>query len=327
MPDRELIEEHSFERIPVDRDLYLMDEKWMPAYKEALITLFRGGEYDNIGYISYAAARAVNLAAVELSWYPNIYDRFHEVRVILPRSEFVACTECWQYDEKPRIFVRSNWLTRLHLQAYSVFALIDVIDIKKGLANGKVTRPKLIALREKIDEISARNTDVAFISFADSLLLKSNWFVGQWDSNTSYTYDPEAVIKLLPEINAAYYDILGLSVYTIITQGSNEYCYDGLLHISAAQNHVSLNSLGFPFAQLWAIEGATRKAIRDGEHAPAEIYMDEDFFRSLRFDHNVDKGSRSKYEYPAPMSCRSSHYFLDSRQKLLDSLRPPEELE
>ena len=110
MFDHDLIEKHPFERVPLDRDLYLMDEKWMPAYEEVLITLFRSGEHGHVGYVSAAAARETTPEAIELSWYPNIFDRFHEVRVILPRSQFVACAECWQYDEKPRIFVRSEWL-------------------------------------------------------------------------------------------------------------------------------------------------------------------------------------------------------------------------
>ncbi|MDQ6702275.1 MAG: hypothetical protein M3Z96_03770 [Pseudomonadota bacterium] len=94
MFDHDLIEKHAFESVPLGRDLYLMDEKWMQAYEKALLALVRGGEYDPVGYISYAAARAINAEAIELSWYPNIHDRFHEVRVILPRSQFVTCTEC-----------------------------------------------------------------------------------------------------------------------------------------------------------------------------------------------------------------------------------------
>ncbi len=221
MFDHDLIEKHSFENIPLDRDLYLMDEKWMLEYEGSLLTLFNGGERDEVGYISFAAAREIRPEAIELSWYPNVFDRFHEVRVILPRSQFVVCTECWQWDEKPRIFVRSGWLTNLHLRVYSAFMLIDAIGVKAALSNGTLTRPKLVALRDKIDEISARYPDVAFVSFADSLLLKSNWVVGHRGSEITYTYEPETIVRLLPEINAAYRDILGMDIYTVITQGSS----------------------------------------------------------------------------------------------------------
>jgi hypothetical protein len=328
MFDHDLIEKHSFDSIPLDRELYLMDEKWMPAYDKALITLLGGGEYDNIykiGYVSYAVPREIRTETVELSWYPNIYDRFHEVRVILPRAKFVACIECSQDGGDPRIFVRSDWLTNLHLRAYSVFVFIDAIGMKAALKNGTLTRPRLVALRDKIDEISARYPAVSFISFADSLLLKSNWFVGQWNSEISYTYEPETIIRLLPEINSAYLDVLGMATYAVITQGSNEYYDDGLLHISTARNHVSLNSLGLPFAQLLAIDCATRKGIHDGVHARAEVYMDEILFRSLLLEHNFSKGSPPKHAYTEPMTTGPSYYRLESRQTLLDNLRSFEE--
>lgn len=322
MFDHDLIEKHAFENIPLDRDIYLMDEKWMQAYEKALLTFLDGSDYDHVGYISYAAARAISAEAIELSWYPNVVDRFHEVRVTLPRSQFVTCTECCQFDEKPRIFVRGDWLTNLYMRTYSVFALIDAIGVKNALANGTLTRPKLIVLRDKIDEIATRYPTLAFISFADSLLVKSNWSVGQWDSDVRYTYEPEAIIRLLPELNTAYHDILEMNIYAVIAQGNNEYYDDGLLHISTAQNHVSLNSLGLPFAQIMAIECAARKAIHEKIHTHAEVYMDENFFRSLRLDYNFKKNSLPKHAYAAPMTSGPSYYFLESRQTLLDNLQP-----
>ncbi len=116
-----------------------------------------------------------------------------------------------------------------------------------------------------------------------------------------------------------------MAIYAVITQGSNEYYDDGLLHISAARNHVSLNSLGLPFAQLMAIDSAARKAIRKEVHARAEVYMDENFFRSLLLDYNSRKSKRPKYFYDAPMASGPSYYLLESCQTLLDNLRPPEE--
>jgi hypothetical protein len=98
-----------------------------------------------------------------------------------------------------------------------------------------------------------------------------------------------------------------------------------LLHESATRNHISLNSLGLPFAQLLAIESAARKAIRDGTHAPADIYMDENFFRSLRLAHGFDKRHRVKHAYVAPMAKGEGFYFLERIQTLLDGLQPPEE--
>jgi len=103
---------------------------------------------------------------------------------------------------------------------------------------------------------------VSFISFADSLLLKSNWTVGHYESTVKYTYSPEVFFGLFDELRVLYREELGLEIYAVLTQGSNEYYDDDVTHISASGNHISLNSLGLPFAQLLAIDDAARTAIR-----------------------------------------------------------------
>lgn len=56
-----------FEEVPLNRDIYLMGEKWMRRYESALLALLNGKNYKNVGYISYAAARAVGAKSLELS--------------------------------------------------------------------------------------------------------------------------------------------------------------------------------------------------------------------------------------------------------------------
>jgi hypothetical protein len=182
MFEHPLIQIYAFENIPLDTDLFLMEERWMAEFAAALMRSVNGSDETaySIGYYSDVAARAIHADSVELSWYPNTYTRFHQVRITLPRSEFVTCMGSWQFDYKPVIFVRGDWPTNLHLRSHSVFALIDAIDVKKALAGGKLTRAKLIELRNRIDEIAAANPEVAFVSFADSLLLKSNYTIGTY---------------------------------------------------------------------------------------------------------------------------------------------------
>ena len=326
MFDHPLIQVHAFEDIPLNQDLSLMDEKWMVEFEAALLKSVAGGGETaySVGYYSYAAARAIGPDSMELSWYPNIHDRFHQVRITLPRSAFITCVESWQYDYKPLIFVRGSWLTNLHLRSHSVFALIDAINIKKALASGTLTRSKLIGLRDRIDEIAAGNQEVAFMSFADSLLLKSNYSVGQYDSNIKYTYEPEKILRLLPDIRAAYKSMLALEIYAVATQGSNEYYDDGLLHISKTHNHISFNSLGLPFAQIRAIEDCARAAIKSGIHPVADAYLDEAFYHSLRFKFTFakKKNEEPKFRYAAPMATGPSYYFPVSFQLLADNLEP-----
>ncbi|MEI2678600.1 MAG: hypothetical protein V9G29_12515 [Burkholderiaceae bacterium] len=297
-----------------------MDESWITDWELAYLDFFEGKPFRNVGYISYAAVRQASADALEISWYPNIMDRFHEVSVLLPRSAFVACIDVYDYDEKPHIFVKSEWLTGLHLRPYSAFALIDAIGVKNALRGGTLSGSRLINLRDRIDRLADTTPGVAFVSFADSLLLKANWFVGQYDSEINYSYEPETLIRLLPQVAAIYQDVLDMSVYATITQGVNEYDDKSLIHRSAAGGHVSLNSLGLPFAQLLAIDEAVRGAIRMKEHAPYELYVDEMFFHSLRFKYGFDKHAQPSAPYIAPMSSSPSKYYCTTAQVLLENL-------
>lgn len=260
MFEHELYDVYSFEGIPLDRDSYLMDEIYLEEYEKSLLDLFDGKEYEHVGYISYVAVRKVHDRSLELSWYPNIHTRFHAVAISLPRDQFVTCVGCWQYDEKPHIFVKSSWLKSLHLRQYSVFGFIDAIGVVEALKNNKLSRENLLALREAIDGLAKSYPKVSFISFADSTLLKSNWSVGHFKSEVNYTYEPKIFLRIAEEFQFIYKKTLGLNAYAILTQGSNEFYEDSLLHISESKNHVCLNCLGIPFAQLMSIEDAAKKS-------------------------------------------------------------------
>jgi hypothetical protein len=324
--DHSDIQAYTFDDVPLDRDIYLMDEKWLPEY-DAMLTGFLRGERESevIGYISYAAARRIGEHAIELSWYPNVHTRFHEMRVLLPRDQFVCCVGSWQWDEDPRIFVTGTWLSNLHLRSHSVFALIDAIGVKRVLESGKLTRDRLISLRDAIDELAARRTDISFISLADNLLLKSNWSVGQFDSEVKYTYEPESMIRVIDELRGVYRSVLALDLYAVLTQGVNAFYDDALLHVSGSGNHISLNSLGLPFAQLLAIEGAARAAIRSNEHLRAELYMDEDFFRSLNFKHGFKRDECLSACYRGPMMAEDASYYMSSCAEILSNIETPKE--
>jgi hypothetical protein len=110
--------------------------------------------------------------------------------------------------------------------------------------------------------LAVNNPGVCFVTFADSLLLKSNWSVGTFDSDVEYTYEPEALVNLFPQMSKIYDEVLGLKIYAVITQGVNEYYDESLIYVSPSANHVCLNSIGLPFAQLLAIDDAVRIALR-----------------------------------------------------------------
>jgi len=317
--EHEHFDNYEFEDIPLNCDLYVMDEVFIEEYENSLLTLFDGGEHENIGCVSYVGARKVNENSVELSWYPNIFDRFHEVAISLPKEQFIACVGSCICEEKPRIFVKSSWIENIHIRSYSVFGLIDAIGVKDALKNGTISREKLVLLRGRIDALSEQYPEISFISFADSLLIKSNWFVGY--NKSSVTYEPEIFIRLVEKIQSIYEDVLNLSIYAVLTQGSNEYYDDSLLHISDSKNHISLNSLGIPFAQLMSIGDAVRSAIRQKLHGRAELYMDKHYYYSLRFKSGFDKNAVGKNTYKERMMDTLNTYYFASREHISGNLR------
>ena len=151
--------------------------------------------------------------------------------------------------------------------------MTDAIGVKKALENGDLSREKLIELRNRIDDLAKEYDEISFISFADSILIKSNWTVGNYKSDINYTYKPEIFIDIIIKLRSIYNDTLNLDMYAILTQGSNEYYDDALLHVSETNNHISLNSLGVPFADIKSIEEAVRDVISNKIHKPSQLYM------------------------------------------------------
>ena len=314
---------YSFENVPLNRDCYLMDECYVQAYEASMVDVFADKGGDSVGEVGSAAARRANEQSLDLTWYPSGWsERFHEVAISLPKNQFITCVGSWRYDEKPHIFVKSGWLEQLYLKTYTIFGLVDAIDVKAALQNGTLSREKLVLLREAIDRLAESQSEVCFISFGDSLLIKGNWTVGHFRSDVSYTYKPEVFVHIIKELQAMYREVLDLKVYAILTQGTNEYYEDSLVHISSGKNHISLNSLGIPFAQLMAIETSVRAAIRAKEHGRFELYLDEYFYNSLRFRFEFDKRSRPKYAYSSPMMDAGGHYYCAQLQDVFENIPP-----
>lgn len=310
-----------FEEIPTHQDVYLMDEVYMEEYEKFLLAVLAREDVEPVGLISYVGVRNITQDALELSWYPNISDRFHEVTIVLPRDQFVTCVECANYGERPRIFVKTEWLSLLHSRPYSAFALVDAIGVKNAIRSGRLENQKLAELRTSIDVLAKNHPEIAFVSFADSILLKIQWRPGFFQRGIKYSYEPEALIRLFPDLSSIYNDTLGLKIYAVIAQGSNEYFDEALLHISKEQNHICLNSLGLPFAQVMEIDTAVRKALHENKHPPTELYLDQKFFHSIQFQYEFDKGTQPSAEYLSSLSGEPQSYYYTSCETLLSNLQ------
>lgn len=317
------IDKYEFEEIPLNRDCDLMSDIYMREFDEALIRMINDNEGTpyNVGYFSPVSVRRINENSLELSWYPNTFTRFHEVSITLPRDKVKICVGCWQYDVNPCIFVEHSWLEKLHLKEYSVFALIDAIGVKAAIKENLLTKEKLVELRDRIDNMAESHEDISFISFADSLILKSNWAVGYFHKGIECSYNPEKFLTIIKELEEIYKDVLGLEIYAILTQGSNEYYEESLLHISRSKNHICLNSLGVPFAELLAIDSSVKEALKRGTHPPMQVYMDEQYYHSLQLKYEYDKNEKPKNSYTAVMKPYQSSYYYASCDVLIENMR------
>lgn len=310
------------EEIPLNADLIVMDQRWIAEYEQDWMLVFneRPGNPYSVGYVTRVAARSVGDGWIDLSWYVNIDDRFHEVPLSLPEQRIVVCVDIPAYDEKPHIFVDSSWLTDIHERPLTTFALVDATGIKDLLQRGQLTPERLRSLRDRVDHVAEKYPNLGFISFADSMIVKQVWSVGHVFSSIRYTYSPEALFPAIADLNCAINEVLGVEAYTVMTQGMNAYEEQAALHISSQRNHISLNSLGVPFAQLMAIETAARKAIRSGTHAPCGLYVDSLLHRSLKLDYDF-RDSLTYWPYQSPMTRTSgASYVTTSLRAVMENL-------
>lgn len=319
-------QQFTLDELPLGQDTWIMDEAYIGEWEAEWLMTFRGDKEASpyeIGYITPVSIEEVTPAGAYIRWYPNTHDRFHVVKTFLPREAFVSAALAYEYEKRVSVFVKSEWLRKLHLRSNSIFAMIDAVDMTTAIRSGAITHDKVIALRDALDTFAAQNTFMSFISFADSLLLKTNWTAGMIDTDVRYNYVPETLLILFQQLQTLYRSILGLEIYAVLAQGANEYYDDPLLHISKAQNHISLNSLGLPFAQIALIEGAVRKAIRNGEHPPMEIYMDSDLFHSLMFADYERKNHWPSAPYKPKMTSEPGKYYYAMCEDLMSCLSQP----
>ena len=82
-----------------------------------------------------------------------------------------------------------------------------------------------------------------------------------------------------------------------------------------------MNSIGLPFAQMFAIDEAVKNAIATGRHKPAELYLDSRLFNSLRFEHEFKKSDHPRFPYSPPMSEIDNYYFTTDLATILGNIR------
>jgi hypothetical protein len=267
---------YSFEEIPLGRDVFIIGaddlenlrREWSrylaepdgttPAHPNGFLN-WRWGALEARGTLSCDVNVCITMST-----------RFHGAIQKLPSAKIVACVRFVDYEKRPYLVVSQDWFEDIERTMFSLYALVDVIGMKALLdRQGRVEREQALALRDGIDALAARNPDHAFLSFADNVLIKTNWSAQQERYDT--TYRPEEFLRLVSKVREVFRSALQLDAYGVVTQGSNQLVDDALLRVSGEHNHVFLGSLGTPFADLFDIDAAVRAAIRAKTHPACEL--------------------------------------------------------
>lgn len=122
-------QQFALDGLPLGRDTWLMDEAYIGGWEAEWLKAIRGDEKASyeIGYITPASVEDVNPVGAEIRWHPNTHDRFHVLKTFLPREAFVAAALAYEYEKRVSVFVKSEWLRKLHLRSNSIFAMIDAV--------------------------------------------------------------------------------------------------------------------------------------------------------------------------------------------------------
>src|SRR5258707_967098 len=140
-------------------------------------------------------------------------------------------------------------------------------------AQGRVTRQQITALRDGIDALANAHSDHAFLTFADTVVVKTNWSMSGDSYYEGTTYNPERFLRVLESVRSVVRAALSLDSYAVVTQGANLAAEESLMSLSQGRNHVFFGSLGTPFAQLAEMDLSIRAALRKQTHGPKQFYL------------------------------------------------------
>jgi hypothetical protein len=276
-----------YEEIPTGRDLLLVGAGQLEALRRDWWTYLSALErkedcdHDHTIDARFCAIEARQEDCCDLNVCITTSTRYHGVVKILPRSKVVLCVYFWNHEDRPYLVVDQAWFDEIATERFCLYALVDAIGMRDLLRRqGRVTAHQLTQLRKGVDGLARGHKNHAFLSFADNILIKSNWVAT--DAGYETTYRPEAFIDLTGDVCHVIEEALGLQAYAVVTQGASAAEDDSLLHVSDTRNHIFFGSLAAPFAELVEIDRALREALHERKHAPRELYLSAQVFWSLR---------------------------------------------
>ena len=318
--------------VPLHRDCVLIGSDQFEELNRIWKDFFASGagmdHPNNHLRVRWCALKGIGADSCEVNICVTKMSRYHGAVKTLPRSKFIVGVYSWDYAKRRYLVVDQQWFDQIEQEPFSLYALVDVIGMKKLLdKHGRVDERQLTAIREGIDALAARNPDHAFLTFADNVLVKTLWRAAEPEYDA--TYKPEQFLGITEEIDAIFAGALGLHTYVVATQGANYSEETSLLQISPGRNHVFFGSLATPFVEIFEIDKAIRAALQRGTHGPKELYLSESLFLTLQYTHYQDKDELKERLFPFTSKINlegGGNYLAIDRDELRSRLRYPEAL-
>ena len=225
-------------------------------------------------------------------------DRWHTIKISLPISIFRVAYLAHTSETRAQIVVKEEWFKKLKEYSYSVYCIIDFIDMKKILSKlGSISAEQLNRIKYIVDVFATANPDYIFMSFADNILIKTNWKM-DYKGNTTI-YNPEKLLRLIQKLRREIKLELGIDSYSIVSQGAN-YVDENFVNLEPiVKNHFFLPSLSTSFIEIFEIDNDIRNKIKSQELKRSEVYLENSFYQSTnrKFDFGDEPNWHNLYKF------------------------------
>ena len=262
-----------------------------PKAIEILKKIFAGkSSYKNVSFF-YARVLSKDTGGLTIHLALTLVQRYHVV------SEYLSFNDIVSFkigtDAETYIVIRKKKYDSLWKRHSVTFAYIDLIGIKEIF---KRSSAELMTFFKKVQQIidtfANNHQDIAILSFADSLIVKSTWCY-----HNKVKYSPESFLKSILELRSILSRKIGIDSYIILTQGQNFVESEKIVHISEMSNHIGMLSVGPPFASLFGIESIV-KGLNNSDKK--SLYIEKMFYDSLVEKSFFDMTTLKKHLFQCP---------------------------
>lgn len=312
---------YEYQEIPENRTFFLISSKEFDNKSEKWIDYIEGHTYTHPNnYFDYVhgSCKFTKQGVIDIFTEVSLKSRFHGVCKKLLQKDFVFCFQFHSAGEKPFIMVSQEWFDNIHMDNYSVYAMVDIIGIKNYLLKHGLIEDEVITKYKKaVDRISSKESNYTFITFTDNIFIKRNWN----SSGQEYldSYKPEHMLHVIKEIQTEIYNVFKLTSYAIVTQGLQLFKDNENLIKNNTNNHFFIGSVATPFIELFDIETAIKNKIVKNPEFKQSLYLSESFYISLRF--NTPLFDKEKFGISEKLLDNNSGVSMDSFRAInLDEL-------